>query len=209
MIKNEPIPSARSSAGFTLVELMVSLAILSLIAVIAGNALVSGQRVWTKVDEYVSTAEKVEAVQNLMREQIQQALPVLGRTTPREERVMLNGNADSITFVAPLPSHFGRYGLYRIEYRLVDGQLIFARSLFQGPNDFRRNFSETTQEVLIDGVESLQFAYLRSDRDHRGWSSSLTDATAMPELVRIDVEFKDPGAKWQSIYAQPRVTSLN
>lgn len=209
MTRQTDIDPGGRSAGFTLVELMVSLAIMALIAVIASNALVSGQMVWTHINEGTANAEKVAAIQNMMRQQIQQALPLTGRTNPREERLLMIGSKESLSYVAPLPSHFGRFGLYRIEYRLMDGKLIFARTPFQGTNDFQRSFSDMTHETLIDGVKSLNFSYLRTDRNHHGWSQTLMDPTDMPNLIRIDVEFEDSSVRWQPIYVRPQITALN
>lgn len=198
----------RAQAGFTLIEMMVSLALIGMLSLIAANALQTGETVWRTTETRSADADRIDGVRRVMRSQISSLLPIQGRSGRLSQRLLMEGNSDSFAFVAPLPPHFGRSGLYRIEYRLVDDRLVFARSAYQIPQDFIRDFDTTRPETLIDGVEDLRFSYLLDEPNRRGWTTSLEDAARPPRLVRIEIKFiNQPAERWVPLDIQPRITA--
>ena len=196
-------------AGFTLVELLVSLVIIALISLMAATALRTGHRIWERTDAKVSTTAREVGVRRVLRSQIASLLPLQGRVGRQQEQLLIEGDKDAFAFVAPLPAYFGRHGLYRIEYRLQNNQLIFARSVYQLPSDFETRFADMTHEALLENVESIRFSYLLQDSAQGDWIDTLRRINEPPALVRLEILQTKNQDDWRTLLVvRPRLTSV-
>jgi len=196
-------------AGFTLVELLVSLAIIALISLMAVTALRTGHRIWERTSAQVNTTDREVGVRRVLRRQIASLLPLQGRIGRSQEQLLIEGDNDALAFVAPLPAYFGRHGLYRIEYRLQNNQLIFARSVYQLPRDFETRFADMSHEVLLENIQNIRFSYLMQNSVQGDWIDSLKRMTDPPALVRLEIQEADNPDEWRTfLVARPRITSV-
>lgn len=189
-----PASAASRQAGFTLVELLISMLILSLIIVISAGALRTGGRIWELSADAVSRAETRLAIRRVLRDQISRMAPLSGRFDRFDragERPLIEGTSDRIAFVAPLPSYYGRMGLYRIEYRLEDDALIFSRSPLQTTTDFIPAPDTVIDEEIVKGVAALHFRYLGGRRGRLNWVDDTTGFDEIPKLVELRIQFLD------------------
>lgn len=201
---------SRPEAGFTLMELMVSLAVVGMISLIATGALLGGNRMWTRADARVTSADRMDGVRRILNEQISTLLPIREQTNEFQEHLAIRGEAQRLVFVAPLPAYFGSLGLYRIEYRQDGDRLVFARSLYQSSGDLDTSRDGTIEEILLVGVEAISFTYLGNEPGRRAWFDSLDGLEQPPELVGIEIRMKpETGETWSPLYVQPRITSVN
>src|SRR5687767_7217603 len=102
-----PRRASQYEPGFTLVEMLVAISLMALLSVILFGGLRFGMRAWEVGSDYIDRPTRIERIQNLLRQEISQALlpaPV-GDPVPT-----FFGGPESLTFVAPLPAHRGIAG---------------------------------------------------------------------------------------------------
>jgi general secretion pathway protein J len=188
-------PPRRGAAGFTLIELLVTLALMGLISVLLFDGIRLGARVWDASSDRLSAVEEVSAVQNILRQLLEEAVLVRQRVADRTQRTFsFQGTADSVRFVAPLPIHRGVGGLYVLALTPSDR----GAGLMLGWRAHRPDvpFADDAEELadsspLLSGIAGVRFAYYGSmgDEARPSWHEEWDGSANLPELIRIDVTF--------------------
>ncbi len=105
--------------GFTLVELLIAFALISLIALLLFSGLRLGMRAWEGVDALIARDAEQRITRNLIQRLLLQARPI--RLTWEAKSVLLfSGDAEHLEFVAPLSEHVGIPGLYLLHFGLAE-----------------------------------------------------------------------------------------
>ena len=101
----------QSHAGFTLLELLISITLLGFILVLLFGGLRLGIRSWDTVQQRVDNLNTVRAVESFLRREMEMTYPYRWKGTP-EQRMAFLGERNKVSFVAQLPSRIGTGGLY-------------------------------------------------------------------------------------------------
>lgn len=183
-----------ASAGFTLVEILVALAIFGLLA---GTAV--GVMAWS-ADQQAALRARMERLGELQRAHALLEADLSQAALRRTRHA--DGSAARAAFIAapagdrsrPLfgfvrhgwsnPDAAPRPSLQYVEYRVVDGRLErSARPLLDGA-------AAGTPQVVLEGVESAH-THFRSYRQWSdGWGGGLT---SLPRAVSLDLQLRDLG----------------
>ncbi len=173
----------RSNQGFTLVELLVSMALLSVMAIYAIQAfgtLLSMNR----VEVEIAAQMEVDAAARHLRNELEGTSTVFmpdARATPK---LLFAGAASTVSYVAHSNGEREVGGLYWVNLALdPDGSLKSKRQLIQA------KISEHVNEVvLLRNVQTIQFTYL----DHsnpRIASNEWSEANQLPIAIEINLTF--------------------
>jgi general secretion pathway protein J len=208
----------RARGGFTLIEMMVALALVSLMSIAMLQAYRFSQRALAQTTRVDAAARDVAGAQRLLRRLIEQAYPF---ETPQTEGSAvaprgLSGDATRLALSAPAPA-VGGIGLYRYAFALGESD---AADRFEVSWTLDRNgaggaapASKARSEALIEGVQSISIAYLElvelgNGQIEPNWRDEWIDKRAMPALVRIRVTFApgDP-RHWPELVVAPRVSA--
>jgi general secretion pathway protein J len=158
--------SARRGRGFTLIEVLVALAVFGVLSVVAYMAL--GQTL-SNADLLGERMERLEAIQRTIRyldSDLMQAAPrpVRGLLGDGYEPAIRSSFASEYALEVTHggwtnPAGLPRGTLQRSAYRIEDDELIryHWRVLDRTINN------EPIETVLLDGVESIEFRYLTTD----------------------------------------------
>jgi prepilin-type N-terminal cleavage/methylation domain-containing protein len=154
--------SQRHDDGFTLVELLVSLALLSLMTIYALNAF-SSLRDINRVADRIGSQMEVEAVARHFRETIADVRPIFVMDENNAPQFLFKGSKDSLEFVSASNGDRETGGLYLVRYSVdAEGTLLAERRLLRnGPID------EANKVILLRGVKDISFRY---------WASGTLDA---------------------------------
>ena len=205
------LPASRHDRGFTLLEVMVAIVLLSIIMTTAYGALRLGARSWEAgVTRAVATGDYRTAVEIVQR----QASQALAITWPDDATrpIAFTGEQDRCRFIAPAPQQYRQAGLF--EYTLAVSasdtgkQLLLSYMPYRpGGSDFR-NPDPEQQLILADGLMAVSIDYFGAEPVtgartanapaawHRQWPAQ---AQQLPELVRIRVEAKPAGQQWPEL----------
>ncbi|MBJ7574607.1 type II secretion system minor pseudopilin GspJ [Luteimonas sp. MC1828] len=179
--------------GFTLLEVMVSLAIFGLIAA-AGVAVMAyaadSQQV---LRERMARLGEFQRARALLRTDLSQAATRLARRsdgTPARDAFIGGRPGESGPLFAFVrrghenPDGAPRASLQHVEYRIVDGRLErSARLALDGT-------AAAPARVLLDGITRARVAYFDGDAWNDGWHGG---AASMPRAVELELVLDDIG----------------
>lgn len=211
-------------AGFTLVELLVALALLSLILVVLFGALRLGSRSWDSLERHTERAESLRLTRGAIQRMLLQAQSLKKTLADRQNMLLFFGGGDQIEFVTPLSEYVGTRGLYLVRLFVRDGGaggLYLERWLLHqevlaggdqvppwqplGQSQARGGETEGPVQAiygitqLLEAVDSFQFAYFGSPDGSSPpqWYGDWRDAQRMPLLVRM--RLGRPEAGWSDL----------
>lgn len=174
-------------AGFTLLELLVSLALLAVMA--ATMSLVLAQlRPIKALEQRLGEAEIADAILDVVARDLQATvrLPLMeGGTT---SNILVSGGPEGVAFSAVVPTGFRRSGLREVTYEVRMGDK--GESVLRGLKLRRFSSQDTMEKEEIDlGRFSLRFSYLTiSEAGTRKWSDRFEEINALPKAVRLEMK---------------------
>jgi general secretion pathway protein J len=204
--------------GFTLIEMLVALALVSLMSLAMYQSFRFSQRALMQVTLVDAAGRDVAVAQRFLRRVIEEAYPFelsLG-ASPDAAKRGLAGTTRQLEVSAPAVAAEGSKGLYRyhIAFESVPaGDLVATWG--QDRNGVRAQSGERniSREVVLSGIQSLSFRYLELIEHPDGqiephWRDSWLDKSALPALVRVQIEFA-PGDKrrWPDLIVAPRIST--
>lgn len=190
-----PVPRSSASRGFTLLELIVAVAVFAVVATLAYSGLDLMLRSRASLEGEADRQRAVElAVLGLERD-LRQALARPVRGPYGEEQPALMGSAGAAEWTV-LDLTSSRDGVHpvagRVRYAVVDGALWRARDpvLDRSPRESARN-----RRVLAD-VQRMSFRYVASARQRLDQWPPRTGITAperLPRAVEVTLVLADRG----------------
>ncbi len=197
-----PIPDSRvpipgSQSGFTLIEVVLATALLALGLVLAFATLRTAAGSAQRGEALAQRTDRVRAVQQFLRRQLQTALPMpFERDEDSGQVVVFRGDGERIEFVANMPGYLSRGGAYKQSLRLVrDGphyRLEFDHRMLLAGDE--REDDEREPEVLLDNIDEAQFEFRALDADGvvGDWSSQAWETPEqLPMVLRLRLRFAD------------------
>ena len=176
--------------GFTLIEVLISLAILSIIAIVSTNFLQSTidlrNQSKSKVDDIkvfnlgVSTIRRdlMSTVNLPMRDNFGNQLPnFIGSNT--DKKITFLG------FINRIDS--SRSSISRIEYLFDDTKFIRRVYFTADPYDY----DDHIDSVIFDNIDDVEISFLIDNRWFTEWPAAQTAAFIIPKLVKIEINDKD------------------
>jgi general secretion pathway protein J len=187
----------RRHAGFTLLELLVSLAIFALLATMAYTALNTVLKARKEVDQRAARLTELQTAFMVMERDIEEAVARPVRDDLGDEQAALKGGGVGVTILSLTrtgwrnPLGVARSDLQRVAYGFNNQQLLREawNSLDRAPG------SEPYSEVLINGVSTVDVRFLGQDRQWLGYwppdsgnGSQPAGAALMPLAIEISVD---------------------
>lgn len=187
-------------AGFSLVEMLVSLALLSLMTIYALNALSSLKR-FNGVAARLDAQAEVDAAAAYMEEELSGAALRFRYDENRNAALLFEGSPASITFITSADGRRETGGLYMVSYT-VDAQqnLVSRRALLQA------DAQGPAQDVIVlRNVSRIEFSYAGKDGN---FASAWPSKERLPQSVKINVTWPEADdRKWPQLMA--RIATAN
>jgi general secretion pathway protein J len=199
---------AKANSGFTLVEMLVALGLLSFMSLLILSALRLGGLSATRLDHHARAIDETAAAQDLLRQLISQAYPAVLRHADGNVEISFRGASDNLEISAPIPPSLGPGGYYRVRLALVQSAIAMAWHVERNRPERLAQVGALAQEPLLGHVERLRFAYYgaRKGSEVPAWHSEWAGEMAPPRLVRVEVERSSRSdGEWPPLYIAPRV----
>jgi len=177
--------SASRQAGFTLLELLIAITILSLILVALSGGVHFAGSAWRKQEEQIGRQGDINAVQTVLRQ-----LLASGQG--------FEGGSQDLKFVGQMPAALARGGLFDIELYSGGEKLFLAwQPHFKGAA-IRMPRNET---VLLDGMTGFDLAYYL---ETKGWQRTFNDKSKTLGMIAVNARFSD-GRSWPALMISPAI----
>lgn len=207
----------RKFAGFTLVELMIAIAILGLTLVAAYGGLRSGTKAWTVGEERAARNEQLRVLQSFLRRQLSQIVPLVWSSAGKQS-LWFRGDPAAMVFAAQVPSRSLNEGLtlMRLTQRENEnGHQLTIGCIRAHPDNIVKVFVTRGPDqckrvaVLLDKVANLEFAYWgkRNQRSNPQWQTKWRSKSKLPTAIRMRITPANASRAWPEIIVPLHVTA--
>ena len=190
--RGQAFPGPRRSRGFTLLEILLALALLALVMLGVWGAMASATRIAHSADAVMARSESMRTVQQFLRRYVSaaQLQPYLAEGDARAR--MFEGDATSMRYVAPLPMQSGHAGLYVQTIRLTRNASGGAslELVYQPYSDDTPQAGDAVTHLLLADLQGGQFQYLAAAAFDKpaAWRDDWQAANGLPLAVRIHLD---------------------
>jgi general secretion pathway protein J len=191
--------------GFSLIEALASLVVVSMIGLMLIEGVGVGRRVWERIDRRQARTEALESVQTTLRNRIEETYPatLYDKAPPY---IDFQGSAERMTFLANPPQSERPQALRRYSLALDAATNLILASISDIPP---QEEAPVTRQILLHGVRQLDVAYFGAAGPDfsRRWRPVWANETSLPEAVRLRLAF-EPGdpRQWPDLIIRPRTT---
>ena len=192
-------------AGYTLIELLASLIILTMVSVMMLQGIQTGRRVWERADIANARGETISGAQMLLRARLERAYPAT-RYDKIPTYADFVGITNGVNFLAPPREIHAPSGLIRYTLALApNGDLVLSAlsDLAISPT------AGGEQLVLLHNVQQLDIAYFGTVPPDKGpaWHEQWQNLPTLPLLMRVRVQFPpEDGRAWPDLLIKPFAT---
>jgi general secretion pathway protein J len=204
--------AATSTSGFTLIEMLVTLSLLGLVAILLSGSFQFGARAWEVTSQEVTRIGEVEGAQGFLRRQLSQALPLTTQAAAAQPESVFAGGAQDLKFSAPLSFHHSDAGLYVFVLGTSDSgsteDLVLQWQVYR-PDLRSQDMQLVEPLVVVADIADLRLSYYgRIEEDAEPVWQSEWMAKGLPMLIRVDVAFpRGDRRSWPSFVVAPKSNS--
>ena len=171
--------------GFTLLELLISIAIIGLIVLIISGALRLAHRSVESGERKIEQIERTRTTLGVIDAQVQSALPLL-QAEDGVKKPFFSGGSGSLRLATNYSLWGGEKGYVLVTYD-IESEDDGKQALHISEQTY--GIDNTQETTLLQACDEIQFFYFR--RDLKGaneeWLEEWTDETKLPEKVMLVV----------------------
>lgn len=174
------------AGGFTLLELILSMTILSLVTLIIGSGFRLGLQAWEKGETETLETQKLRALTGVFSQALKSAYP-FELKIEEKKTLVFEGKADSLLFVtASVDRHEG--GFKWVNYVYGDKSLTVTEGIMPD-KDFLDKVTRDP-EVVDDDLDEVKFEYLEMEGEN--WKETWELGSGLPAAVRVKIHNFQP-----------------
>ena len=201
----------RRAGGFSLVELLLAITLLSMLLALAYGGLRASARATEKGQAILDDSNRIRMAHQFVRRQLTQLLPLaFDEGEAEDQRVIFQGDSRRIRYVAPMPGYLGYGGPQVQELEIVQGEegleLVLSHALLQG---FEEEYLYQREPILLlDKIQQAEFQFLGLDENGEmtNWSASWDEESTLPAAVSLEVDFvEEVYIEWPMLTTSVRV----
>jgi general secretion pathway protein J len=204
------------SRGFTLIEVLLAIALVSIIMAMAYGGFRASVRATKSGEAVIEQTNRLRVVQQFVRRQLMQSRSLI--IEEREEggegeTIRFQGDREHVRFVSPMPGYLSYGGPYVQEFTLERGpdgmELVYYYSMLNGyePGALRQ---ETDGRVLMEDLGGGEFIFLDFDEEtgETFWTDFWEEPERLPLAVGVMMDMdSERGLVWPDLIAPVMVDS--
>ncbi len=183
---------ARLDKGFTLVEILISLAILAMIVASTFTIFRSASKSWQKGETRSERYQNARSAISRMSAEISQAV------INSNPLCKFTGDKNRVSLISFVSTDSGVFELSEVEY-WIDG----ANRLLMRNNEIDPDYDFATyghSDILSDNISELEFSYFDGLVWQDTWNSDQASGINLPKAVKIKIKVEDKKAKESEIF---------
>jgi general secretion pathway protein J len=198
----------QASRGFTLLELLVGMAVFAVMAGIVLGGIRLGAKSWDAAAERSESVDEMRVAHALLRRQLSSALPIATSRAGSWD-LLFDGDAESVRFVSELPGYVSGGGVHFVSLELADGDGGNDLVLRWRPLHALDAEAPPDEAVLARNVGKLRFRYFGALTRNASpeWLDSWRNSKTMPLLVALSLE-QENGENWPELAVALEVNAV-
>ncbi|MEC4748780.1 prepilin-type N-terminal cleavage/methylation domain-containing protein [Methylomicrobium sp. Wu6] len=191
--------SPKSGQGFTLIEVLLAMALLSVMMTLLFVSLKICAESWEKGEKKIFEVGETAGVVNFFQRHLVMTKPLWNDFVKEERHFSFQGDSQSLQFVSAFPASAGRAGLQLFTIRLLNENreniIKVAIAPFYPVADGDEWRIE--EETLIRHVASFSVAYFGQEagENESRWLDQWLQRDQLPKLVKIKIDLEN-GVFW-------------
>jgi len=197
--------------GFTLIEVLIAMTLLSIMVVLLFSSLKICADSWEKGESKITDVNEVAVVYNFFQRHLSIVKPLRNDLSKEENTFSFKGKAQSLQFVSSFPASAGRSGLqlFSLDLQEEDNEQVIKVTItpfFPVAEGEEWHKEEVT---LIRHVTEFSMAYFGSiDGVSEGsWQEEWLDIDFLPRLVKINIKLENE-IFWPEMIIDLKITGL-
>ncbi len=191
-------------AGFTLIEVIVTMTILGLIVVVVLGAFRLGLSAWDKGEQTREEYQRQRTATQLISRQIKSTVPYKVKTQKAEaDYLAFQGNAHSLKFVSTLSLRAARpdgfvFAIYEFkEGGSEGGRLVAYEKRVTNKDFFEEGPKEDEGVTILEGLSDFRLEYFREEDTQKTRAEAWLDEwnakeeKELPTVLKMTLTFKD------------------
>lgn len=200
--------------GFTLLEMLIAFALVSLLFLALFAAFNTVGRSWDAADTRMNKSEDMRLVADFLRRQLGQAMVVRikGEQGDKEAQTYaFAGTSSSLRYAAPLQPLQHQGGVFLIELNIVSSKNGQALEMLYAPYrpelTWEDAFKDAEPVTVFDGLKGAAFSYFGAEKEDEEpeWVSEWEDKPVYPHMLKLALADKERA--WPELLVDlPQVT---
>lgn len=186
----------KRSNGFSLTEVLVALAILGIVGLLAMELFNSVQKNMQSNERHMNRLREIQLAVRQIEDDIQHLVYRERRNEYGDKVALLRGkSAASNSFLEFTrtnwrnPAKLARSNLQHLVYQF-DDEMLFRNHWLYVDNALE---GQELKRPILQGVEELQFEFLKDDDWQKLWETEQDNLMDMPEAIKVTFKLKDYG----------------
>lgn len=186
----------KRSNGFSLTEVLVALAILGIVGLLAMELFNSVQKNMQSNERHMNRLREIQLAVRQIEDDIQHLVYRERRNEYGDKVALLRGkSAASNSFLEFTrtnwrnPAKLARSNLQHLVYQF-DDEILFRNHWLYVDNALE---GQELKRPILQGVEELQFEFLKDDDWQKSWETEQDNLMDMPEAIKVTFKLKDYG----------------
>ncbi|MCZ6804302.1 MAG: prepilin-type N-terminal cleavage/methylation domain-containing protein [Proteobacteria bacterium] len=193
--------SQNNSTGFTLIEVMIAMTILSLILVLLFSTIFTANRSWQTTERKIAQNDELRLVGHFIQRQLSQNIPLMW-IDQDERKLIFEGKNDELRFTSTLPAHRGGGGIQLITLKVnqtddVHHLDLYYRHVNPDVSPFEKNH-DVEQVTLLENINSIEFSYFGQENFDEApvWRDEWQNKEILPTLISIKIHTRNESQDW-------------
>ena len=185
-----------NNKGFTIIEVLVTLIILSMIAIITSNILQSSLESEKISSQRLNSIKELNLASSILRRDIRQIANVSIKDFYGNK---INGTfiselgSENLMFTTKVKSFSNEVSpLKRVQYVIENKN--FIRKQYYCSNPY--NQDEFTKSIIINDIDNLKLSFLNENKWHQSWPVSPITSKKIPTLIKIEFRLDNKDYSW-------------
>ncbi|MDC0392245.1 type II secretion system minor pseudopilin GspJ [Gammaproteobacteria bacterium] len=185
-----------NNKGFTIIEVLVTLIILSMIAIITSNILQSSLESEKISSQRLNSIKELNLASSILRRDIRQIANVSIKDFYGNK---INGTfiselgSENLMFTTKVKSFSNEVSpLKRVQYVIENKN--FIRKQYYSSNPY--NQDEFTKSIIINDIDNLKLSFLNENKWHQSWPVSPITSKKIPILIKIEFRLDNKDYSW-------------
>ena len=185
----------KSEAGFTLIEVVLAIAIFAVISLLIATTLFTMQRSWSRIKKQSKRLKAYQTIDRVVDYAVRNAIPFKWQDRNLKNRLVFKGDSNELILAyLHRVTNIKKGGIRFIKFSLKNGELIaFYRHtpiLYWLNEDLE---STCQKEVIARDVESISFLYADKNENGISWTDDWNEELEknIPLGIQITITFKD------------------